>query len=80
MSEEELESRRTLTKEVKKLQKQFKNLAKSEEMYRKRFEKSYIFETEFRKVATRFENRKYDSEWPIQRFIEAFLYLRSRLP
>ena len=80
MSEVELESRRYLTKQVKKLENQIKRLEKDRDMYRNRYDKSYDFETEFRIFLNRFESRKYDSEWPIHRFVEALLFLERSLP
>ena len=71
MSEVELESRRYLTKEVKKLEKKIKSLEKERDAYRNRYDKSYEFESAFRRFYIRFNNRKYDHEWPIYRIIEA---------
>ena len=75
MSEIELESRKYLTKQVKKLENQIKRLEKERDIYRRRYDKQYEFGSAFRRFYIRFKNRKYDSEWPIQRFIEVIDYL-----
>jgi len=80
MSEIELESRKYLTKKVKKLERKIKSLEKERDMYRNRYDKSYDFEKEFRIFLNRFDSRKYDSEWPIERIIESLIFLRRSLP
>jgi len=81
MSEEEkeLETRRNLTKQVKRLERKLRETQKSEEAYRKRWQELYDFENAFIRFYSRFKDRKYDSEWPVQRVTEALLHLRGLL-
>jgi len=82
MSEEEkeLETRRNLTKQVKRLERKLRETEKSETAYRERYHKFYEFQNEFRKFYNRFSSRKYESEWPTLRVAEALFYLKERLP
>jgi hypothetical protein len=79
MSETELESRKYLTKQVKKLERKIKSLEKERDTYRNRYNKQCEFEYEFRKFYVRFNNRKYDTEWPFWRFVEAIQTLSEKL-
>jgi len=75
MSEVEIESRKHLTKQVRKLENQIKRLEKERDICRRRYDKQYAFESAFRRFYNRFRNRKYDSDYPIERFIEIIDYL-----
>ena len=63
------------TKEVKKLENKIKNLEKELESSSRRFNRYYTFYTEFLKFKHRVFNRKFVTDWPIQRFDEALLSL-----
>jgi len=75
----ELESRRSLTKMVKKLENKIKRLEKDAAKMHVRYQKKLDFEFAFRRFYDRFKGRKWSSDWPIERVIEAMLNLKEVL-
>ena len=65
--------------QIKRLQRKVKKLEKELEQYRRRFDKAYEFEREFRIFHHRFTSRKYDSDWPTARFSESIYFLNRKL-
>lgn len=67
-------------REIKKLHRKIRSLNNELEKCREKRKKQLEFEWAFRRFLTRFENRKWDSSWPIERFKESFHYLKEALP
>lgn len=65
---------------IKSLEKKLKAKEKEIDKLRTQKLKSLDFEYAFRKFLNRFQNRKYDSHFPIQRIDEAMIYLKELLP
>ena len=75
----ELESRRNLTKMVRKLENKVKRLEKDAAKMDERYRKKLDFEYAFRRFYVRFKGRKYSTDWPLERMEEAMLNLKEVL-
>ena len=67
-------------REIKKLNRKVKSLIRDLERCQERRKEHLTFEYEFQKFVTRFEGRKYTSDWPFERFLEALIHLKESLP
>jgi hypothetical protein len=72
--------RQLAKREIKKLNRKVKALNRELKNYQEQRNKQLEFEFEFRKFYARFERRKWKSDWPFERFLEALLHLKESLP
>jgi len=65
---------------IKRLENKFKRMKKEREDMRERFREYYDFWIHFMRFYNRINNRKYSSQWPIERIDEALLNLKEKAP
>ena len=65
---------------IKRLEKKLAKEKRNYEQLYERLEKHYAFEIAVEDFINRVKKRKWNSDWPIERFDEALLHLEKMLP